>query len=112
MKYPRACPIERLMASAYRIPTESPEADGTLEWDSTTLVTVHISSLGVHGLGYTFGDKATAVLDVEHFLDHARIEGMFFEGAVAVQDGLLRPDVAKHGFGLEFHEQEAKRYAC
>ncbi len=31
-------PIERIEARAYEMPTDAPEADGTAEWDSTTLV--------------------------------------------------------------------------
>src|SRR3954451_13871081 len=30
--------VERLEAVAYEIPTEDPQSDGTLEWDSTTLL--------------------------------------------------------------------------
>ncbi len=45
--------------SAYRIPTVAPESDGTFEWDSTTLVTVHIDGTG---FGYTYADTATAAL--------------------------------------------------
>ena len=29
-------PVERIEAAAYTIPTDAPESDGTLEWDSTT----------------------------------------------------------------------------
>jgi hypothetical protein len=32
--------IEKVEASAYTIPTDQPEADGTMHWDSTTLVVV------------------------------------------------------------------------
>ncbi|MFL5785270.1 MAG: enolase C-terminal domain-like protein [Bacteriovoracaceae bacterium] len=50
---------------AFNIPTERPEQDGTLEWDSTTLVTVELTEEGVTGLGYTYADKATALSIVE-----------------------------------------------
>ena len=30
--------VERIDVTAYKIPTDSPEADGTYAWDSTTLV--------------------------------------------------------------------------
>ena len=48
---------------AYRIPTATPESDGTFEWDSTTLVTVHIGE----GFGYTYANLATATLIRELF---------------------------------------------
>jgi L-alanine-DL-glutamate epimerase-like enolase superfamily enzyme len=48
--------VERLEVSAYTVPTDSPESDGTLEWDSTTIVLVEATGGGVRGLGYTYGD--------------------------------------------------------
>lgn len=54
--------IERVEASAYVIPTETPEADGTIEWNSTTLVLVRAYSQGVLGLGYTYADASAAQL--------------------------------------------------
>jgi L-alanine-DL-glutamate epimerase-like enolase superfamily enzyme len=38
------------------------ESDGTLEWDSTTLVLVEIEAGGKHGIGYSYADNATATL--------------------------------------------------
>lgn len=55
-------PLERLAVNAYRIPTERPESDGTLAWDSTTLVTVDLKGGGKAGFGYTYADTATARL--------------------------------------------------
>src|SRR5579883_2806898 len=57
-----AVPIERLDVSAYKIPTDSPEADGTYAWNATTLVLVEVSGGGKRGLGYTYADAATATL--------------------------------------------------
>jgi L-alanine-DL-glutamate epimerase-like enolase superfamily enzyme len=54
--------IERLEVSAYRIPTDAPESDGTYEWNSTTLVVVEAHGGGERGLGYTYADVATARL--------------------------------------------------
>ena len=54
--------IEDLRVSAYTIPTETPEADGTYEWDSTTIVIVEVKGGGQIGLGYTYADSATANL--------------------------------------------------
>ena len=46
--------IATLDATAYTVPTERPESDGTFEWDSTTIVIVEISSGDVTGIGYTY----------------------------------------------------------
>ncbi len=52
--------VERLEVSAYTVPTETPEADGTLAWNETTLVLVRASACGTSGFGYSFADIATA----------------------------------------------------
>ncbi|HYY60209.1 MAG TPA: enolase C-terminal domain-like protein [Burkholderiales bacterium] len=54
--------IDHVAAGAYRIPTDAPESDGTLEWNSTTLVTVHVEAAGVRGFGYTYASRAAAVV--------------------------------------------------
>jgi len=47
--------------SAYTIPTDMPEADGTLAWDKTTLVVVDAETrAGVRGLGFAYGHTAMA----------------------------------------------------
>lgn len=38
--------MKDLKVSAYKIPTDIPESDGTIEWDSTTLVLVEVNAGG------------------------------------------------------------------
>ena len=68
--------IERLDVSVYTIPTDAPEADGTLAWNSTSVVVVEPHTRGgTTGLGYTFGDTATGTLirgDAGDFLGQYR----------------------------------------
>src|SRR5579883_1725511 len=52
------CPVERIEARAFRIPTDAPESDGTIAWDSTTLVLVEVSAGGKTGLGYSYASAA------------------------------------------------------
>jgi len=52
--------VERLDVSVYTVPTERPEADGTLAWDSTTIVLVEATAGGATGIGYTYGPAACA----------------------------------------------------
>lgn len=52
--------IERLDVSAYTVPTDTPEADGTLSWSSTTLVVVEPVAGGLRGLGWSYTDAAAA----------------------------------------------------
>ena len=55
-------PITRLEVSAYTVPTDFPEADGTLEWNQTTIVLAHVEAGGKRGLGYTYAAQAAATL--------------------------------------------------
>jgi L-alanine-DL-glutamate epimerase-like enolase superfamily enzyme len=55
-------PIQELGVQAFTVPTDAPEADGTLSWSSTTIVVVHAYGAGEWGLGYTYADVATAKL--------------------------------------------------
>ena len=55
-------PIEAVEVSAYSIPTDFPEADGTFSWNRTTLVLVRATAAGKRGLGYTYADIATGRL--------------------------------------------------
>jgi L-alanine-DL-glutamate epimerase-like enolase superfamily enzyme len=50
--------VETVSTAVYEIPTDAPEADGTLSWSSTTMVLVEISAGGQHGLGYTYAAGA------------------------------------------------------
>jgi L-alanine-DL-glutamate epimerase-like enolase superfamily enzyme len=57
-------PIGKIVAAAYRIPTDAPEADGTFAWSSTTLVVACVSAPGAVGLGYTYADGCIVALIV------------------------------------------------
>jgi L-rhamnonate dehydratase len=39
-----AASIRRVAATAYQIPTDKPEADGTFRWNATTLVVVQVEA--------------------------------------------------------------------
>ena len=52
--------IRKVEVSAYSIPTDALEGDGTFTWDSTTLVLCQVHGAGESGIGYTYGNKATA----------------------------------------------------
>ena len=53
-------PIVRLDVSAYKIPTDSPESDGTFAWDSTTLILIEVTAGDLTGIGYGYADSSTA----------------------------------------------------
>jgi L-alanine-DL-glutamate epimerase-like enolase superfamily enzyme len=82
----REAPIGRLSAAAYEIPTDAPEADGTLEWDRTVLVVVEVEAGGETGLGYTYSD-ASIVFLIEKKLAAVISERSAFD--IAVINGAL-----------------------
>ncbi len=57
-----AAPIGTVQARAYTVPTDQPEQDGTLDWDSTTLIVATVEAGGYEGIGYTYADKGNAGL--------------------------------------------------
>ena len=61
--------IRSMRVAAYRIPTDAPEADGTFQWDATTLVVVQLEAGGQAGLGYTYADASLVRLIEGHFRD-------------------------------------------
>ena len=84
--------IDDLRVSAFTVPTETPESDGTLEWRETTMVLVEISAGGKTGLGYTYADVATARL-IDHLLaplakgaDALAIGALWQEMGIAVRN--------------------------
>jgi len=56
-------PIEAVSATAYTVPTDSPEADGTFAWTKTTIVVVQVEAGGRSGIGYTYSHAC-----IEHLI--------------------------------------------
>ncbi len=54
--------IEHVAVTAFSMPTDFPEADGTFEWRRTVLVAVELAAAGERGFGYTYAEEATAKL--------------------------------------------------
>ncbi len=50
--------VEGLRVRTFTVPTDEPESDGMLEWDSTTMVYVEASAGEEVGVGYTYGSPA------------------------------------------------------
>jgi L-alanine-DL-glutamate epimerase-like enolase superfamily enzyme len=65
-------PIERIVASAYRVPTDAPESDGTFDWNATTLVLVEATAGGLVGLGYSYTHDAAVTL-VDELLESVAV---------------------------------------
>ncbi len=57
-----AVPVESLDVAVYTVPTDAPEADGTLAWSSTTLVVASPVAAGHRGLGWSYTGAAAKTL--------------------------------------------------
>lgn len=58
-------PVDGITVHAFTVPTDGPdgaEEDGTLRWESTTMVLVEARAGGRTGIGYTYGATAVATL--------------------------------------------------
>lgn len=75
-------PVTRLAAQAYTIPTDAPEADGTIAWSATTLVVVEIDAFGKTGIGYTYAHASAAALIASVLADEVRQHDPHDIGAV------------------------------
>jgi len=53
-------PIEKVIVSACTLPTDLPEADGTIGWDATTIVLVEVAAGDLQGIGYSYADLSAA----------------------------------------------------
>jgi L-alanine-DL-glutamate epimerase-like enolase superfamily enzyme len=98
--------------AAYMIPTASPESDGTLEWTSTTLVTVHIDD----GFGYTYANRATAemIRDLFRVIDPDEIEKSWAAMIRAVRNVGRRgiAAMAISAIDAALWDRKAKRLGC
>lgn len=70
--------VDEVTVSAYTIPTDAPEADGTLSWNSTTLILAQVSAGGRSGLGYTYGSSAIATV-AQHLGEKCLMEQSAFD---------------------------------
>ncbi|HWF57768.1 MAG TPA: enolase C-terminal domain-like protein [Candidatus Dormibacteraeota bacterium] len=92
--------VESVGVQVYTVPTEAPEADGTLGWDRTSLVVVEpVLRNGVRGLGYAVADPATGALARDTLADvvigrDVRETGACWESMVRRIRNLGRPGMA------------------
>lgn len=69
--------VQDVRVHAFRVATDGPggvEEDGTLRWDSTTMILVEADAGGRTGIGYTYGDVSVAAF-VESMLAPAVLGG-------------------------------------
>jgi L-alanine-DL-glutamate epimerase-like enolase superfamily enzyme len=80
--------IRELRTAAYRVPLEEPESDGTLTWDHTGVVVVHVVAGDHVGLGFTYGPGACRAVIDELLVDVVR--GRDPDDVVGAWDAMVR----------------------
>lgn len=80
--------IKSLEVRSYTVPTDQPEADGTLSWNETTVVVVLAAAGGETGLGWTYGAAAGAAV-VEEKLESV-VTGMSAMDVGAANEAMYR----------------------
>jgi L-alanine-DL-glutamate epimerase-like enolase superfamily enzyme len=99
LTHDRSPRVTRCEVFVFRIPTDFPEADGTLDWDSTTLVLVEICAGNHLGIGFTYAGESVARVISETLRsavlasDCFDVEGTWSRMVAAVRN-LGRPGVA------------------
>lgn len=119
--------VDGVSARAYTVPTDKPEADGTFDWTSTTLI-VEASADGQTGLGYRAsatrrGSSVGCVPILIHaacavprhrylewFHDHVRIKHMLLDGRPTPKQRAIPSDRSRPGLGPVLRQCEAERY--
>jgi L-alanine-DL-glutamate epimerase-like enolase superfamily enzyme len=61
--------VTAVETAVYVIPTDEPEADGTLTWDKTTMVLVRARAGGEQGLGWSYASAAAQTVITEMLAD-------------------------------------------
>ncbi|MFG2126311.1 enolase C-terminal domain-like protein [Streptomyces sp. NPDC048751] len=80
--------LHRPAVSVYTVPTDAPEADGTLAWDSTTVVLAEVTAGDATGTGWTYGPAAVGEFLEEHVAP--LVEGRDALDVPAVHEALCR----------------------
>ncbi|MEV2215514.1 enolase C-terminal domain-like protein [Streptomyces sp. NPDC050997] len=80
--------LHRPVVSVYTVPTDGPEADGTLAWDATTVVIAEVSAGRATGTGWTYGPPAVGDLLHRHL--GPLVEGRSAWDIPALHDAMCR----------------------
>ncbi|MFI7500022.1 enolase C-terminal domain-like protein [Streptomyces sp. NPDC049687] len=80
--------LSRPTVSVYTVPTDAPEADGTLAWDSTTVVVAEVTAGDTAGLGWTYGPPAVGAFLDGHLAP--QVEGRDAFAIPALHETLVR----------------------
>jgi L-alanine-DL-glutamate epimerase-like enolase superfamily enzyme len=89
--------IQLLEASAFKVPTDFPESDGTAEWDSTTLILVELGAGKFSGLGYSYAHESCLPLIRETLFPIVRGKNPFSISALWNEMNIGVRNFGRHG---------------
>ena len=89
--------VDALDVSCFTVPTDEPESDGTLEWDSTTIVVVEARAGAVRGLGWTYAPAAAGTVVDELLADVVRGRDVEEHGALWLAMGARLRNAGRPG---------------
>jgi L-alanine-DL-glutamate epimerase-like enolase superfamily enzyme len=89
--------IQRLEVSAFVVPTDSPESDGTAEWDSTTLILVELGVGKISGLGYSYASESCVPLIRKKLFPIVRGKNPFSLSALCNEMNSAVRNFGRHG---------------
>ncbi len=92
--------ITSVAARAFTVPTDAPESDGTISWDSTTLVVCQLQAGDETGLGYSYADAGAAGLIERKLAPLLEGEDPFAIGALWHALGAALRNVGRPGIGF------------
>jgi L-alanine-DL-glutamate epimerase-like enolase superfamily enzyme len=92
--------IDSVDVSAFAVPTDEPESDGTAEWDSTTIVVVELRAGDETGVGYTYTSAAAATLVHELLADLVRGQDAFATAEIWHAVGRRLRNAGRPGIGF------------
>jgi L-alanine-DL-glutamate epimerase-like enolase superfamily enzyme len=92
--------VERVDVSAYTVPTDEPESDGTAEWDSTTIVVVEVQAGDRTGIGCTYAPAAAGKLVDEKLAEIVRGSDAFAVAETWATLGAALRNAGRPGIGF------------
>jgi L-alanine-DL-glutamate epimerase-like enolase superfamily enzyme len=95
-----AAKVEGLDVSAYTVPTDESESDGTAEWDSTTIVVVELIAGGCTGVGFTYAPAAAGKLVEEKLAALVKQQNLFAIGEVWETMAVALRNAGRPGIGF------------
>jgi L-alanine-DL-glutamate epimerase-like enolase superfamily enzyme len=89
--------IDAVEVSCCTIPTDEPESDGTLEWDSTSVVIVEVRAGGACGLGWTYAPEAAGKVVEDLLAERVRGASLDALGALWLELGAQLRNAGRPG---------------